>query len=320
MGGFFGGNMNMGGRGGRGGGGGWSARNESWRGPWAPPVSDERWRPPQYQEPQGSGDYQFGPDRAPTNIDEAFLRRCGAKRLNSGHLVDRNGFTLQSELYDESQRNLDNISQDDLDKKVQQQIEMMRKMEDEEKKKKEKKKEAKKLEESEGEDEYEEVPPEPEHKKPEIANATATAPEPGPSNFAQKYKKKTWFNAYQESVQELKRQVYGRSLLPNPAPVSSGYFFQSPPPSNLAPAPVPVPVHVPIHTPSSSRPPPKKVPRVELPPPGIVNMGPSTSSRQYGNVDAFGAPIRTRDGSASSESDEDEAIVKLKEIIRNYGQ
>ncbi|CCD71744.1 Trithorax group protein osa [Caenorhabditis elegans] len=166
----------------------------------------------------------------------------------------------------------------------------------------------------------------------------------------------SWYEMYKKQVDSLKEQVYGK---PNPPPPSAGYFFQAPPPapasssSTVPPAvsPFGVPLGAQPSTTSSttyssnysnpSYPPP---PKVDLPPPGIVQLdrvvyppvsppSPPLAAAAPRASEHFvrNGPVLGRMGQTAappppppppeddSDSEEDEAIVKLREIIRNYG-
>lgn len=154
----------------------WSARDETWRGnPRHNPspsqrsiaaAEEDRRRNDSWTSPS----FQLGRDRAPMPINDQFLDRYGAKRLNNGNLVDRDGYTLRlrdpdcqapsppnynpgrearrapplpQETNQPPSRFLDRLTQADLDKKARQQMEMMKRLAEEQEQKSRKEQEMK---------------------------------------------------------------------------------------------------------------------------------------------------------------------------------
>ncbi|KAF1764095.1 hypothetical protein GCK72_004041 [Caenorhabditis remanei] len=263
---------------------------------WSTPRREETWRGDSRRNPgsraaeerrrsdswkSGSPrDFRHGKDRAPMPIDDEFLDRYGAKRLNNGNLVDRDGYTLRTRDPDcrapspptfnpgrEMRRSGDGkpppglanrLSEEDLDKKARQQIEMMNRMattqqKDEEKNEKKQRNERKRRNPDEGEDEYEEVEEPPVKETPietsnpycnNIKKALLTSPPSSSESFhhSSNYlgknprnipyrpaisQQKSWFQEYKQRVDTLKEQTYGPS--PSLPAATPGYFFKSQP-------------------------------------------------------------------------------------------
>lgn len=170
----------------------WSTlpREDTWRGDSrrnpGSRANEDRRRYDSWKSEPSERDFQLGRDRAPMPITDDFLDRYGAKRLNNGNLVDRNGYTLRTRDPDcrafqpsppgynprrEVVRGAEEkappsfvhrLSEEDLEKfqKARQQIEMMNRMATERKEnppKNDKKRERKRRNPDEGEDEYEDV-------------------------------------------------------------------------------------------------------------------------------------------------------------------
>lgn len=188
----------------------WSASDETWRGNSNRNPPPDRGRHDSWKEPSPSPpprnnlNFQLGKDRAPMPVDEQFLVRYGAKRMNNGNLIDRDGYTLRTRdpgcqapsppTYNPGRKmrrsggggdHVDRKSPNDMEKKARQQMEIMRRIEKEAERndeiskndRKRRQNKLKQKDEEEGEDEYEDVEPPPQPvKEARIESKPTTSP------------------------------------------------------------------------------------------------------------------------------------------------
>uniref|UniRef100_A0A1I7T5Z0 ZM domain-containing protein n=1 Tax=Caenorhabditis tropicalis TaxID=1561998 RepID=A0A1I7T5Z0_9PELO len=240
----------------------WSARDETWRGNPNRNGPPARERTDSWKDSSNLSEFRLGRDRAPMPVDDQFLVRYGAKRLNNGNLVDRDGYTLRTRdpncrapsppNYNPGRalrRNGNNpssginrMSQDMLDEKARQQMEMMHRLAEEAELEPKTRRVASEENIGRREEKYEDIEepqtlanqirkecilpaaplPVPKNniKKPLLASPPG--PPKAPMRNVQPYKQHHYYEEYQRNVEHTKEQAYSN---PTSSASSSRYYF-----------------------------------------------------------------------------------------------